>query len=175
MPNTQRSDIKAPAATEEPLPEVVTPLEKDQIISRLEAASKRGKLAGWQSPSRRTPPAGAAFALKDFGHPFESILLARASAEPQGGTRLAFSIKLQRTLPIVYWAVMVASVWPGCWLTDSMLRTYFTGYDYNTYLWYLPLTAPFVPWTMWSLHRKSSRSAREEARDLIRKVESALA
>ena len=55
-------------------------------------------------------------------------------------------------------------------MTDSMIRTYFSGYDIATWKWYLPLTAPFVPWAMWSAIRKSQVSARGQAAELVEKV-----
>lgn len=165
-----------PASVVEPLPDLHTPLTTAEILTRLQAASRRGKLAGWQSPAAKPPPQGAVFAIKDFGHPFESVLLAHASQQANGtGTRLTFTTRVQPLIPLVYLVVLIASVWPGVWLTDSLIRTYFTGYTFNTYYWYMPLTVPFVPWGMWSAWKKSTRSARTDAHALVEKIRTALA
>lgn len=73
-------------------------------------------------------------------------------------------------MAVVFGVILVLTVWPGVWLTDSMIRSYFTSYDYKTWMWYLPLTAPFVPWMMWSAWRRSRASALEEAVRLIERV-----
>lgn len=169
-----RPTSEAPAATQV-LPEFDTALKPDEIITRLESASRRGKLAGWQSPAAKPPPSGSIFSIKDFGRPFESVLIAHAAASPSGDTRLTFTTRVQPLFPAIYLIALVASVWPGVWLTDSLIRTYFTGYTFNTYYWYLPLTVPFVPWGMWSAWKKSVHSARAEAHALVEKVRAALA
>lgn len=180
-PTTSSTSSQPPAPAsvgpgfEEALPEVHTPLSPALILERLEAASRRGKLAGWQSPATKPAPFGASFAIKDFGHPFESILLGHTAESSEGGTRLTFTTRIQPLLPAIYLVVLVASVWPGVWLTDSLIRTYFTGYTFNTYYWYMPLTVPFVPWGMWSAWKKSTRSARTDARELVERVRAALA
>jgi hypothetical protein len=55
-----------------------------------------------------------------------------------------------------------------------MLRTYFRGYDYQTWMWYLPLTIPTVPWVMWSTIKKSRAAALADAPELIQKVATAI-
>lgn len=152
-----KSDAIADAA---PLPSVTASESPESILLRLEAAAKRGKLAGFVRGG------DGLFQVTDFGGPFESILTAHAT--PDGpATRLSFTLRIKSRLAWVYLIVLIATVWPGVWLTDSMLRTYFTGYDYPTWMWYLPLTAPFVPWAMWASLRKSRRAGREAARQII--------
>jgi len=110
------------------------------------------------------------FTVRDFGGPFESILEARLADR-----QLHFTTRLRTTMTWVYFVILVATVWPGVWLTDSMLRTYFTGYDYLTWMWYLPLTAPFVPWAMWAAIRKSRVRGRTEAAEIIASIRKLLA
>lgn len=149
------------------LPAVETELTPAQMMERLDEAARRGKLPGFSRAHE-----DALFTVTDFGGPFESVLEAAVAPGPSdaNGTRLEFSLRLKRGMIIVFVVVMVATVWPGVWLTDSMLRTYFTGYDFQTWMWYLPLTAPFVPWSVLSAVRKSRRSGREQAIEIIGKV-----
>lgn len=154
--NTKHDATAVPA----PLPTLAVSGTPESIVSRLDAAAKRGKLAGFSTTS------DGLFQVTDFGGPFESMLIGRAV--PDGATtRVGFELRLKSRLAWVYLIVLVATVWPGVWLTDSMLRTYFTGYDYQTWMWYLPLTAPFVPWAMWASVRKSRRAGREAAIQII--------
>lgn len=149
------------------LPTITVAGEPASILTRLEAAAKRGKLAGFRAISSTSPD--GLFVIQDFGGPFESTLTARAVPQA-GSTELAFSRRMQPRLAWVYLVVLIITVWPGVWLTDSMLRTYFTGYDYQTWMWYLPLTAPFVPWAMWVSIRKSRRTGDAEAVRIIGEV-----
>ncbi len=113
--------------------------------------------------------------MTDFGRPFEGVLEARHVPMSDGtGSELVFRVRLKPVLPIVYAVVLVLTVWPGVWLTDSMLRTYFTSYDFTTAYWYVPLTLPFVPWGMWTAIKKSRKSARVEAEELIGDVRKTL-
>lgn len=146
-------------------PDVLSPLSPDEIRARLEAAARRGKLPGLKLDSR----ANSLFSIMDFGRPYESVLSATALREG-GHTRLSFAARPKPLMPMVMLLLLVATVWPGIWLTNSMLVSYFPGYAYQTWMWYLPLTVPMVPWVMWSSWRKSVRSAAIEGRELIGKV-----
>lgn len=145
------------------LPKVWVPIGTSEIKARLEAAARRGKFAGFR-PSER----GALFGVHDFGGPFESVLRATPGGPgTTGGTTLDFTLSLRTGLAWVYFALLVATVWPGVWLTDSMLRTYFTGYDFQTWMWYIPLTAPFVPWAMRLAIRRSRARGRLAAEPIF--------
>lgn len=144
-------------------------LSPAEIRARLDSAARKGNLPGWQSADGSANPRPELFAITDFAGPFEHILSARA--EPgTDGTTLRFELRVKPTMPLVYLAVLVATVWPGVSLTDSMLRSYFTGYDWRTWMWYLPLTVPFVPLALAGAWKKSRRSAKAQAADLIAKV-----
>lgn len=150
------------------LPRLVIPCSPAEALARLEAAARRGKLAGFHRPQRGD--GSALFTVTDFGHPFESVLLARSDSPSEDQTILRFDLRLRPKLAWVYLLVLILTVWPGVWLTDSMLRTYFSGYDYRTWMWYLPLTVPFVPWGMWVAVRRSRTSARVEAMKIIQSI-----
>lgn len=138
----------------------------DLLAATLDAAAKRGKLAGFERGRRN----GTVFTVRDFGGPFEAVLEARI--EPRHPGVLHFDWRLQTRLAWVFLVVLVATVWPGVWLTDSMLRSYFTGYDYRTWMWYLPLTIPAVPWAMIVALRRSRQRARTESEKIIRTIAS---
>lgn len=163
----------APPAGAAAPPPLETPLEPVQIVRALEQAARRGHLPGLIT-APGAAPGGPLFSVQDFGAPFESIMSATAHAAPGGGTRLQWSMRLKRRLPAVFLIVLISTVWPGWWLTDSLLRTYFTAYDYTTWMWYVPLTAPFVPFAMWTAVKRSRASARTEADRLIARVRDAL-
>lgn len=151
------------------LPKVWVPIGFHEIAPRLETAARRGKFAGF-----RHGQDAVAFRVHDFGGPFESVLSARADGAGGGGTTLAFTLSLRTGLAWVYFATLILTVWPGVWLTDSMLRTYFTGYNYQTWMWYIPLTAPFVPWAMWTAIRRSRARGRVAAEPIFDSIAAAL-
>ena len=150
------------------LPELSSPLSGVEIVAKLDASARRGKLPGFHKAD-----ADILFKLTDFGTPFESILEARAT--PSGaGTVLRFKPKLKPTMPWIFIATLVVSVWPGVWLTDSMIRTYFASYSdvsfWITCAWYLPLTILPAPFAFMQAVKKSRRTAHEESLTLIETI-----
>ncbi len=149
------------------LPSLESPYPPEMIVDRLETLAKRGKLAGFH---KGMPP--ALFEAAAFGQPFDYRLVAHATSAG-GGTRLSFALKLPPKVSIVYAIVVVLSIWPGVWLTDSMLRTYFSWYTlsmWGTCAWYLPITVLPLPW-MYKKHFVGSRAAATaDAAELIQKI-----
>lgn len=154
---------------ERELPTIRISLAADEVVKRLDEASRRGKMPGFHRGSN----AGPLFTVTDFGTPFESVLEARQESTPTG-TDLAFTVRMKPRMAWLYGIVLVATVWPGVWVTDSMLKTYFPGTNLYTWWWYLPLTVPFVPLGLWSAVRKSRVSGLAEGREIIRKVRGVL-
>jgi hypothetical protein len=173
VPNTEQTTVSPPiegqhlpvASADGPLPSVRTPLDAARARELLAAAARRGKMPGLLSG----PSDDALVRVSDFGSPYESVLEGRLAAG-----EIRFSLRLKPLMPLVMLAVLVLTVWPGVWLTDSMLRSYFSGYKFQTWMWYLPLTVPTVPWVMWSSLKKSRALARAEAPELIEKVAQAI-
>lgn len=100
------------------------------------------------------------FSTLAFGAPFDHDLIGMASVEA-GQTLLTFRLRMLQKLPAIYVALIAVSVWPGVWLTESMLNTYFSWYRLNiwwTCAWYIPLTVGPVPW-MWKKWVIGSRNA----------------
>lgn len=150
------------------LPGVETELDPSVVGERLEAEARRGRFAGWNAEQG---PGGQIGTLSDFGTPFESRMVVRAErAADGGGTLLRFERRIQPRVPLIVLVALIATVWPGVVLTDSILRTYWASYDYRTWMWYLPLTAPFVPLAMWSAWKKSDASGAHAARELIQRT-----
>lgn len=150
-----------------PFPSIESPLSPEAIVDRLDKLSKRGKLAGF---AKGTPP--TLFETAAFGNPFDYRLLASTAAAGTG-TRLSFALKLPPKVPIIYAIVIALSIWPGVWLTHSMLITYFSWYKLSmlgTCAWYLPLTILPLPWMYKKQFVGSRVAATADAAELIQKI-----
>jgi len=170
---TESTEAAQPA-----LPHLTVPLESGAIVDRIDQASRRGRMPGFRAGAE-----GGLFVVDAWGTPFDHDLIARA--EPaDGGTRLEFDLRLRRRLPTIHAIVLVFTVWPGVWLTDSMLKLWFGwyyaltqkdmfvwgGFEAFTYLWYLPLCVVPLPWVWRNSHRRSRRTARVSALEIIGKI-----
>jgi hypothetical protein len=60
----------------------------------------------------------------------------------------------------------VLTFFPGLYLTDSMLTTYFEWYRIETWWWYVPLGLLMIP-VLWKQYRVGSAVARVDAGELI--------
>jgi len=151
------------------LPEVRAALEPRAIVARLDTLARRGKLAGF-APSQQN---GVLFEAACFGEPFDRVLEARAAGEGDR-TVLKFSARLLPRIPAIFAVVTALTIWPGVWLTDSMLTTYFSWYKIPTWWWYMPLTIIPMFWMVPKMIRKSERSCRESAARQIAAIDAAL-
>lgn len=150
-----------------PLPALESPHNPEVILDRMDKLSKRGKLAGF---ARGTPP--ALFEAAAFGTPFDYRMLATPTSI-SSGTRLGFSLALPLKLPLIYIVVIILSIWPGVWLTHSMLVTYFSWYTlsiWGTCAWYLPITILPLPWMYKKQFVGSRLAAAADAVELIAKI-----
>jgi len=167
-----------------PLPTIVSPVPAEQIPALLDAEARKGRLAGLVTNAEGS---GRQFAVRDFGHPFEGVLTGLIeSVRPATGdttndsapvgdqSRVTFTLKLKPMLPIVFATVLIASVWPGVLLTDSMLKTYFTWYTIPTWWWYFPLTIPFIPFAWLKAMRRSRESMHTEAAEIVARIDGVL-
>ncbi|MDX2132706.1 MAG: hypothetical protein SFY69_11715 [Planctomycetota bacterium] len=151
-----------------PPPPLLVPQTPQEVVARLDERARRGKMAEF----RAGPPPGL-FSVTTAGQPFDYLLSAQGEASPEG-TRLAFSLKVLPRTPLIFAAVLVFTIWPGVWLTDSMLRSYWTGYDYATWMWYLPVTVLPLPWACVRLWKRSRRAAESHALEIIADIRAAL-
>ena len=150
------------------LPELVTSLTNEGILSRLDAAAKKGKLPGFESKT-----GGYLFAVDAFGAMFDYQLMATTSTS-EGRTRVAFALNRRPKMPAMMGVAMVATVWPGLPMTDSMLRSWIATYDswpwWVTYAWYIPLGILPLPWMWIKWHTSSKAAATEHALEQIEAI-----
>lgn len=140
-----------------------------RVIEALSTMSKRGRLAGYQTlrqPSSSDP--GGAYRVLAFGGIYDHEMLARV--EPNGaGSRVEFKLRLLRKMPVIAVVLIVVSIFPGLQITDSMLKTYFSWYQFETAWWYIPLVVLTVPF-MWKQYRDAVKAVRIDAAEVIRKM-----
>lgn len=136
-------------------------------MGRLRTLSKRGKFPGF------IEAAEGRFTALLFGSPLDHDLLGHIE-ETEGGSRITFATRIQRRFPIIFWTVMILTVWPGVWMTDSMIRTYIPSYKFQTWMWYIPLTVIPLPWYWLKMLRDSKASAMAHAQELIERMQQEL-
>src|SRR5262245_28847731 len=88
------------------LPGLATGLGRGEILQRLEAAAKRGKLAGFAAR-----PGEDLFEVEAYSAPFEHVLVARMAGDRD--RRLTFRVQMLRKIPLIFAVVFVATLWPG--------------------------------------------------------------
>lgn len=145
------------------LPAVRTPLTPEEILSRLDQASRRGRLPGFVRGGH-----GGLFAAAAFGQPFDKVLVATATPAPGGGTALAFRTKLLPKMPAVFAVILALTVWPGVRIMDQLIPASWGWIP--TWWWYIPLTVLPIPFAWRAAMRKSNASAAESARSAIDQI-----
>lgn len=150
--------------------ELSAPCPPSESLTRLSHAARRGRLPGFLQDGPDS------FRVRVFGDPFDRRLVGRILPGPDG-SRLTFSLRTLPLLPLVFIAIGITTVWPGIWLTASMLETYYPpSKDWiPIWWWYLPLTALPLPWVARSMWRKSQATAARETRETLSKIEAAVA
>ncbi|MBL0928213.1 MAG: hypothetical protein IBJ11_11280 [Phycisphaerales bacterium] len=141
-------------------------LTAEEVLSRLESMAKRGKLPGFE---RR---AADAFRVAQFGIIYDRVLDVRIEPGDRGGSRIRFTSTLLRRSPAVVVIVMLLTLYPGVWLTHSMLGLYFNWYPsafWVTAAWYIPLTLLAVP-VLIRQFRASEAAAAEHGRMTARRI-----
>jgi hypothetical protein len=158
------SDASETPSPDAPLPTIRTALGREAVLERLEKAWRRGKLPGF----RAVGP--GLFRAEAYGNPFPSELIATPS-EADGALELRFTTRMVWKLPAFFAVVLLLSLQPGMWLTDSMLVTYSDWYyaHIETWWWYLPMWVLSVPW-MWKAAKKSRVGAQGEAHKAIAQI-----
>lgn len=143
-----------------PPPDLPTTLDGAEILRRLDALARRGQLPGFEVGRD-----GVLFTTAAFGEPFDHRLEARAA---DGVIR--YSLRMLPRLPLIYAVIIALSIWPGVWLTDSMIRAYFESYDFPTWAWYLPLTVLPLPPMLIRMVRRSRVAAASHAAELAGRI-----
>lgn len=144
---------------------IVTQLEGAGITEKLRGMSQRGKLPGFEARE------GGFLALA-YGWIYDFDLVAKFSGST-GATRIGFELLLKKKMPWVVAILLAVSIWPGVWITHSMLSIYFDWYPaefWKTCVWYLPLSIIPIPW-VWKMAMSRSRAEAEiSARELIERI-----
>lgn len=159
-PSQEPQPVSAPSDSDAPLPSIRIAATPAQIRERLDTASRRGRLAGYNA----NPAGGSLFSASAHGHPFDSLLLARLE-----GDRLIFRLQLLRRLPLIFAAILLFTIWPGVYFMDELIAQFLPGLwrPWVTYYWYLPLTVLPIPWMWRRTIARSTASAHEHARETI--------
>jgi hypothetical protein len=152
---------------QEGLPTITAVAAPEEILRRLDTASRRGRLAGFEA----RPEDGVLFVASAHGHPFDSLLVAHHEAH-EGGSRLSFGVRMLRRMPVIFLLAIVFSVWPGVYFMDELVAQLLPNWwrPWVTYWWYLPLSIIPAPWMWASAMRKSRRSASDHAGETITKI-----
>lgn len=127
--------------------------------------SQRGKLPGFA----KTPSGFLALA---YGWVYDFDLLGTVAGSA-GASRIGFSLRVKPKMPWVVAAVLALSVFPGVWITHSMLSIYFDWYPselWKTCAWYLPLSILPIPWVWKTAMGRSRGEAEVSAHELIEKI-----
>lgn len=153
------------------MPDIRSPLPPEEAVARLERLAKRGGLPGFDRlPARAGGACGeTGFKALVFGAPFDRELIARAEAAEGGGCIIRGRARLRMKLPVMYAIIIALTIWPGVWLTDSMLRIYFSWYRIETWWWYLPLCALVIP-AVRKQWKASESAAASELAELSKKI-----
>lgn len=168
-----------PPTLTDALPTLTVPMDPEAVVAKLDVASRRGRMAGFEAG-----PEDGLFLVDAWGTPFDHDLVATAEHGSPSGTILRFALRLRQKLPIIHAIILILTVWPGVWLTDSMLKLWFTwyytltqkpmfvwgGFEVLTYLWYIPLCVLPLPWFWKSIMRRSRRTSRQSALEMIGKI-----
>src|SRR5262245_24429089 len=142
---------------------VITDVAPTEVVSRLDQLARRGKLPGFIDRG------GGRFSVEAYGQPFDHELDAAATREGER-TVIRFQLRRLRKTPLIYWLIVLLTIWPGVWLTDSMLHAYFSGYHIATWMWYLPVTILPLPWMWLRAVRRSHAMAQVSAGEAVKKI-----
>lgn len=152
------------------LPNVRTTLSSDEILRKLDAAARRGKLAGFTPGSAASgEPGRPLFTVRDVGAPFDGEVVAtHATGE------LAFHTRLFPRLPTIFAIVLIVSVWPGVVLMESLMNVYVPSLGKYTWWWYIPLTVVSGVPAMLGAMKKSRLALHDDALRVVESVDKAL-
>jgi hypothetical protein len=152
------------------LPRVECALGANEIRARLSAASKRGRLPGFENHKS----GGVLFSVSAFGQPFDGILEARTvDGTDAATTLLRFECRVARRMLLMFAAALLVTVWPGVYFMDQLMIQLAPGWREAlpaTWVWYLPLTVLPIPWLWVSVMRRTRRSVAESARTTIDRI-----
>ena len=143
------------------LPRVATLLSEDQVLERLSAASKRGRLPGFQAKR------GGLFSVAAHGMPFDGVL----TAQLREG-HMEFALRMLPRLPAIFIVVLLFTIWPGVYFMDELVAQFLPSLwrPWVTYYWYLPITVIPIPWIWRGLMRRSRAALEQSSAQAIAKI-----
>lgn len=145
------------ASPPDPLTHPLTcPLPPAAVLERLAKKAKMGRLPDFKAGSD-----GSSFTLLTPAGIYDHHLTCRVDAA-EGGSRLTLSLAIGKRTPMIAIALVVLTFFPGLYLTDSMLTTYFEWYTIQTWWWYVPMAILMIP-VLWKQYKASGEAARAEA------------
>ncbi|MBX3353709.1 MAG: hypothetical protein KF684_12320 [Phycisphaeraceae bacterium] len=148
-----------------------SPLGAKGAIDACEKLARSGKLPGFERDAE------TACRARVFGQPFDRDLFIDAAESAGSGCIVRLRTQLRRRVPVIFVLVGVLTVWPGVWLTDSLIQTYFSaaqGWAIKTWMWYLPITILPLPFAAKSMWRKSQVQAAEHFAELQERIAQAV-
>ncbi len=145
-----------------PLPSVTASISRGDVFEKLGKASRRGRLPGY-----RDRAAQSQFDLDAFGQPFDHLLVGSVH-EDGAGVRIDFTSSAKPRLPVIFALILIATIWPGLPITDSLIPGEWGWWP--TWWWYLPLTILPLPFIVPKIWKRSQTAARSEAHAMIAKV-----
>ena len=95
-------------------PVVKSPLTPPDVLDRLVTASKRGRMPGFVRVGTDS------FAVDLFGVPWDRALVGMVTPDSTGSA-VRFTRRDKRTMPYIWSAALVLTVWPGVVLTDALI------------------------------------------------------
>lgn len=136
-----------------------------KILEKMRGLSRQGKLPGFEAK-------GEEFVALAYGWVYDFDFIAKPTAGA-GGTVLRFDLQVKRKTPWIVAAMLALSIFPGVWITHSMLAIYFGWYPaelWKTCVWYLPLSIIPIPWVWKTAMERSRTAAEESSRELLERI-----
>jgi hypothetical protein len=144
-------------------------------LERLGRAARLGRVPGFEARG------ASGFRVEADAVPFAHELVGHIEELGGEGSRVRLELRRMGRMPLLFAVVIALTVWPGVWLTDSLMATYWSAYGrwsqempWLTYAWYLPITVLPLPWMWRSMTRKSRTEAIESAQKQTRAIAEAI-
>lgn len=181
LPQSLQQESRVPESASDTQPEhwtVRTSISPSEALAAFAERARRGKLAEYRNGPLGSK--GGDFSVEAAAAPFDHKLVGSFESAEQA-TLIRLRLHRHGWMPLIFAVILIVAVWPGVWLTDSMLVTYFGWYSswvrsmpWLTYAWYLPLTAGPLPWMWKGFIRKSRAEAHESAAEMAAAIAQAV-
>lgn len=148
------------------LPLLRSSMSPKEVVERLDVAARRGRLPGFHGEVE-----AGTFRVRLYGGNFDRMLEGRATTSGSGSD-VSIKTRLLPGMPLAFAIISLLTVWPGVWLMDSMLLTYYPPSQnwIPTWWWYIPITALPLPFAAKKLWRASNALATEDLRKTLTSI-----